>query len=87
MDNKEMIKLHCNNILDLHIEDIRERINRVVNSGCIDVDNWNDNINPMLLPKAILSAIYSDYAESISGKGTCFEKSQKKEINNIKLFL
>ncbi len=62
-------------------------IDKVLNSGCIDIESWDESINPMVLPKAILTAILEDEARQYTARGTSFEKQMKKEIENIKYFL
>lgn len=62
-------------------------IDKALNSGCIDIDNWDENINSMALPKTILTAILEEEARQYSARGTSFEKQIKKEVNNIKYFL
>lgn len=62
-------------------------IDKALNSGCIDIDNWDENINSMVLPKTILTAILEEEARQYSARGTSFEKQIKKEVNNIKYFL
>jgi hypothetical protein len=62
-------------------------IDKALNSGCIDIESWDESINPMVLPKTILTAILEEESRQYSARGTSFEKQMKKEVENIKYFL
>ena len=64
-----------------------EKIDKALKSGAIDIDGWDEKNGQYRLPKAVVSALLSDAADSFNGRGTSFEKEQKKDIENIKLFL
>ena len=61
-----------------------DKIDTVLRSGCIAVDEWNEN---MILPKCITSAILKDESIQYEGRGTSFEKQVKKTIKNIMCFI
>jgi diphthamide synthase subunit DPH2 len=86
-NNKEKIKALVNESLDRATEAMKAKIDRVLNSGCVDTDSWDINSNPMILPKQIVIALLENEAEEYKGVGTRFEKEVKKGSNNIKLFL
>lgn len=62
-------------------------IDKALNSGCIDIDAWDENISPMVLPKTILTAILEVAAVQYTGRGTSHEKQVKKDVRNIRMFL
>jgi hypothetical protein len=62
-------------------------IDRVLNSGCVDVDGWDENNAPMVLPKSILTAILEEESMQYGARGTKYEKQIKKEVKNIRYFL
>lgn len=64
-----------------------KKVEKIIESGAIDSESWDENSNKMLLPKAIVTAILEHEADQFSGRGTGHEKNQKKEIRNIKYFL
>ncbi len=64
-----------------------ESIDKALNSGALDIDGWDENDNPMILPKIILKAVMENEAEQYSARGSSFEKGMKKVVNNLKLFL
>ncbi|MFT6879122.1 MAG: hypothetical protein ACJARG_000046 [Arcticibacterium sp.] len=64
-----------------------QSIDKVLNSGCVDIDAWDEGEAPMVLPKCILTAILEDEARQYTARGTSYEKQTKKEIANIRYFL
>lgn len=47
--------------------------------------DWDENINPMILPKILLIALLETQADQYRGRGTSFEDTIKTEVNNLKL--
>ena len=84
---RAMIKSHCVDMLTRSLVEMTKKIDKALNSGAIDVDGWDPNVNPMLLPKAMVIAIMEDEADQYSAKGTSFETQISYESKNIKLFL
>lgn len=87
-----MIKKHA--ILALVEEllnDSRERQTelaiKAINSGALDIDNWNPKCDHMIIPKIIAITVLEDEANSIRPNGTSHEKYVNKEIYNLKLFI
>jgi len=87
MDKKEKITKITEQIIDEACIKMKEKIQRALNSRAIDVDSWDEKINPYILPKTIVIAILENEAKQYDGTGTCFEKQMKKDIKNLKLFL
>jgi len=88
MKNKKVqIETHVKNMLEYANKDMIKKITKALNSSAIDVDGWEPDNNPMILPKIILIAILETEAEQYKATGTCFEKQVKKEVKNLKLFL
>jgi len=87
MKNKAKIKKLVKELLKESNKAMINNIDKVLNSGCLDVEDWNENNNPMILPKSILIALLEYEIEQYSSKGTCFEKQINKEVKNIKYFL
>ena len=84
---KQEIKRLVNDMLTESFEAMKKNIDKILNSGAIDVDTWEAETAPMILPKCILTAILKHESHQYEGKGTSFEKYVKKESNNIQLFL
>ena len=87
MENKEKIKEIVLEMLNESHEAMIKQIDRVLNSGAIDVDNWDEKSSPMILPKTIVTAILQRESVQYEGKGTCFNKKVQREVKNILYFL
>lgn len=66
-----------------------KQVDKLLKSGAIDIDidSWDEKVNPMILPKCMVTAILQNESHQYEGKGTSFEKQIKKEVNNMKYFL
>ena len=85
--NKEQIAELVKDMLTESYEAMIKKIDKVLNSGCVDVESWNKDSSPMILPKCIVTAILQNESTQYEGKGTSFEKQMKKEVKNIRYFL
>ena len=65
---------------------MRENLTKALNSGAIDIDNYDTEVNSMVLPKAIWTAILQEEATQFSPP-TSQEKAFKKEVKNIRYFI
>ncbi len=81
---KAKLKKLASDILKDSQKAMKEKIDKAINSDSLDVDSWDER---MILPKVIVAAILEDEAEQYKGRGTSFEKSVKKQINNLRYFL
>jgi hypothetical protein len=84
---KESIKARVEELLNDSFIDAQKMVNKALNSGAIDIESWDAEINSWVLPKIIVTAILKRASENYEGKGTDFEKQIKKETNNLKHFL
>lgn len=87
MNKKYKIIELTNKMLNEAVPHMRKQIERAVNSGAIDTDEWDENSSPMILPKAVLIAVMENEADQYKATGTSFEKQVKSEVKNIKYFL
>lgn len=88
MESKEQkIEKLCLDMLETSIVDIKARIKKAIDSGAVDVEEWDEKINPYLLPKAIMIAIFERETNLYRPTGTSFEKEVNKEAKNIELFI
>lgn len=76
---KEMLKESHNAMIG--------KVDRVLNSGAVDIDGWDNHNAPMILPKSIVTALLQDESHQYDGRGTSFEKRVKREVRNISYFL
>ena len=84
---KKAIAQLVKDMLNESHEAMLKKIDKALNSGAVDVDEWDKTNNPMILPKCILIAILQDEATQYEAKGTSFEKQVKAEVKNIRYFL
>lgn len=75
------------NLLKQSYNAMVNKIDNVLISGAIDIENWDEKNNPMILPKCIVTALLQNESNQYECKGTSFEKQIKKEVNNIKYFI
>lgn len=85
--NKQKVKELVKDMLIESHKKALKSIDKVLNSGCIDIDSWDQKNAPMVLPKTILTAILEDEARQYTARGTSYEKQIKKEVKNIQYFL
>lgn len=85
--NKELIVNLVTEILNDSHRAMLKDLTKVINSGCIDIENWDRTNNSMVLPKIIATAILQNQSTQYEGKGTSFQKKIKKEVKNIRYFL
>ena len=64
-----------------------KNIDRALNSGCVDIESWDKENAPMVLPKTILTAILEEEARQYTARGTKYEKQINKQVKSIRYFL
>jgi predicted transcriptional regulator len=64
-----------------------KKVDKAIHSGAVDIDEWDESYQPMILPKCIVTAILQNEAAQYEGKGTSFENKVKKEVKNIRHFI
>jgi hypothetical protein len=84
---KEKIKKLTYDLLLWSYKDMLKKVDRLLNSKCIDIDNWNENYDFMILPKSMAISILKNASDSYSAKGTIYEKEIKKNVKNFEYFL
>ena len=87
MDNQEKIKALVTEMLTESYDAMIKNIDKVLKSGAVDVDGWNEKNAPMILPKTIVAALLQDESIQYEARGTSYEKKIKKDIKNIKYFI
>jgi len=86
-EKKERIKSFVSEMLEYSHKNMLLKLDTVMNSGCIDIDSWDEKISPMILPKTIVTALLEHESVQYLGKGTSHEKTIKKEVKNIRYFI
>ncbi len=87
MTNRQKIKRSTDKLLGEAVSHMKRKIVKALQSGVLDTEGWNEDVNGMILPKIILIAILENEANQYKAEGTSFEKEVKKEVANLKLFL
>ncbi len=86
-EKKAKIELLANEMLKCSVENIQKSIKKAIECSGIDIESWDENSGPMILPKIILISAIENEARQHYGLGTSFEKKIKKEVKNIAYFL
>lgn len=86
-NKKEKVSKLAKDMLQDSYNAMLKKVEKALNSGAINIDDWDEKTNPMVLPKSIVIAILQDESTQYDGKGTSFEKEIKKNVSNIKHFL
>jgi hypothetical protein len=86
-EKKDEIKALVIELLNQSNEAMINNIDKVLKSEAIDIDSWASEINPMIIPKCITTALLEQECTQWDASGTSFEKQIKKEVKNIRYFL
>jgi hypothetical protein len=84
---KEKIRKLTRDLLEESHLDMLKKVDRLLNSKCIDIDSWNEHSNFMILPKSMAIAILKNESDQYSAKGTRYEKEVKENVKNFEYFL
>lgn len=84
---KEKIRSLVIEMLNESHEAMIKNVEKALNSGAIDTEQWDERTNKMIIPKCIVTAILQKESEQYEGKGTSFEKQVKREVKNIRYFI
>lgn len=87
-NNKQKIKDLAIELLEKSYEISKNKIDSILDSGCVDVSGWDEHNKPMILPKAIVMALLDYEKDQYSPpKGIPSAKLVKAEFKNIRNFL
>ena len=86
MEQKEKIKALVIELLNNSHEEMLKKIDRALNSGALDIENWNEKTSPMVLPKTIATAILESEATYYC-TGTTYAKRIKRDVKNLRYFI
>lgn len=89
MEQKEKIKALVIELLNTSHEAMINKIDRALNCGALDIENWDEKTSPMILPKTIATAILESESTqySASARGTSFERRIKRDVKNLRYFI
>ena len=83
---KAIKKLVYGMLWDSH-KAMRENVERVMKSGALDIDGWDDKASPMVTPKCIAAAVLEHEKYQYMGTGTAWEQHVKSQVKNILYFI
>jgi hypothetical protein len=84
---KKKVKKLVTDMIKYSNKEMLKKIDKAINSGAINFDDWAEDNTPMILPKSILLAILMSELTQYEGIGTSYEKKVKKEAKNIQYFI
>ena len=84
---EKRIKQLVNQMITNSSKAMKAKVDRAIRSGALNIDEWNPDHEPMIMPKIIVTALLEREATQYNGEGTCFEKVIKKEVKNLRYFL
>jgi len=62
-------------------------IDKAILSGVLDVEGWDGDYQPMIIPKTIVTAILESEARQYTARGTTHQKRMGKEVRALKCFI
>ena len=86
-DKKAAIRALVLEMLNKSFEEAVHKVDTVLNSGCIDIEGWDEKKAPMFIPKCILKAVLEREAYNYAGNRTGLEAKIRKESLNIQKFI
>lgn len=64
-----------------------KKLDTVLNSGSISIENWDQDNAPMILPKTIITALLESESKQYDGGRTSHARQIKKDVRNIRYFI
>ncbi len=86
-EKKDKLKELVTDMLIQSHQEALKNVDRALNSSAIDIDSWDNEQAPMILPKCIVTAILQKESEQYSAAGTSYQRKVKKEVRNIRYFI
>ena len=86
-EKRNKVKSLAEDMLKESFDSMIKKVEKALSSGAIDIEAWDENNSPMILPKCIVAAILQNESTQYEGKGTTFAKPIKKEVGNIRCFI
>jgi len=87
MDNKSKIEALCIEMLADHVKAMESKIKEALDSGALDLNEWDENHSKMVIPKMIIAACLDSEKYQYMGRGTSSEKKVKKGVKNLRYFI
>jgi hypothetical protein len=85
---KNAIKRHVKDMMKDSQKHMQDKLEKVLSSGCIDIDDWDPEHAPMIIPKLILCALLeSESYQYDIPKSHSNRRALMKEKKNIAYFI
>ena len=84
MSKKDKIKELTVDMLNASNQKMIDNIDIILESCVMNIDDWDEKENKMILPKSIVIALLQNESNQYNCIGTCFEKEVKSMVNKIK---
>jgi hypothetical protein len=82
-----IIRNHVKDILKQSHSAMLEKVLTLLKSGAIDIEGYEIDNKPMILPKSIVLALFESESRQYDGKGTGYEKEIKANVKNFRYFI
>lgn len=83
-EKEKQLTALVSDMLKISHDDAIKNIQKVLNSGAIDLDSWDGR---MVLPKTIVTALLEEESAQWDGSGTSYAKQMKNDVKKIRMFL
>lgn len=87
MKKKQQVQDLVIEMLNSSFEAMKKKAIEAINSDAVNTENWSEVINPMILPKTIVSAVLERECTQYIHPDKKEAKKQRKEINHIKYYI
>lgn len=84
MSKKDKIKELTVDMLNASNQKMIDNIDIILESCVVNIDDWDEKVNKMILPKSIVIALLQNESNQYNCIGTYFEKEIKSMVNKIK---
>ena len=86
-EKKIAIKELVSELITFSSEQMIEGIDRALNSGTIDFDEWEESNGKMIIPKCILLALLEKQIDVNDAKGTSHQRRVRKQVKLIRYYV
>jgi len=84
---KAFIESHVKSMIADSTKAMEKKLTTLIESGAIDIEGYDTEHSPMVLPKSIVVALFESEAHQYKGTGTSSERLVKKNVRNFRYFI
>lgn len=81
------IRKHVKDMLKQSHDVMVKNIDKAIMCGVLDIDSWDPDDKPMIIPKIIVKALIESEALQYDARGTGYEKTIKKQVRKLRYFI